>query len=465
MLFSDTANLKLKVAFELYSECYCETLPLELDSISFSEAFERKTQKLLNFQKKGYFYAINTVSKRVAILILALLITLTATTFGVKAIGKAVRDFIVETFTAHTDNVSSETTASDEETVSKVESASSEASTVTPSSNQSSNQSSENIFQNNTSNIINSVVSDFPFGELDYYKYTISSSITDYITIGDTIYMLLAFPDLIMIIDANSGEVLKKETLESSPGEINLINNDLWVSFPSLKQIRVYDKNNFTEKNRYNFEHAIHSFDVSNDYIIYASSDQHCEIYRYNILSKEEKQITFYWYNERGTEMYEREFYEPNIIINKNSGLLYIGESCVTTSKLWCLDLETFELKTYYSENDYGYCNFKRQMFLLEDSIYWGAYKFDAADVSKVKCRYEPKRYNGGGMLYANEEFVITVEGLYLRDDGTKILDFNIEHSLVNAAITESGHLMYSDNKFTYIIPRITQTNADSLPF
>lgn len=464
MLFSDTANLKLKAAFELYSECYCETLPKEFHTISFSEAFEKKMQKLLTLQKKSYFYVINTAAKRVAILILALLVTLTASTFGVKAIGKAVKDFIVETFTAHTDTVSSETTTSEEETTSNVESSSPATSAISPSSD----TSSENISQNDNSNLINSIISEFPFEELDkatYYKYMVSSSITDYISIGDTIYLLLEFPDSIMIIDANSGDVLKKEPLESTPGEINLIGDDLWVSFPKLKQIRVYNKKNFTEKNRYDFEHEIHSFDVNNDYIIYTSHDHHCDIYRYNIQSKEEKQITFYWYNKRGDKFTQRSFYEPNIIINKESGVFYIAESSVSACILWCLDIETLEVKSYYRKDDYGYFNFTRQMYLLDGNIYWGAYKFDAADVSKVKCWYEPERYNGGGMLYVNKEFVVTIEGLYLREDGTKILDFDIDESLVNAVITESGHLLYSDNKFTYIIPNISQTKTDSLPF
>lgn len=466
MLFSDTANLKLKAAFELYNDYYCETLPKEFQTISFSEVFEKKMQKLLTLQKKSYFYVINTAAKRVAILILALLVTLTASTFGVKAIGKAVKNFIVETFITHSDTVSSsDATTSEDETTSNVESSSPEVSAVTPSSNPSSEISSENITQTITGNLISSIVSDLPPEDSGYYKYNISSSITDYIAIGDTIYMLLKFPDSIMIIDANSGEVLKNESLESTPGEINLIGDDLWVSFPKLKQIRVYDKKNFAEKNRHDFGHEIHSFDVNNDYIIYTSNDHHCDIYRYNILSKEEKQITFYWYNKRGNKFTERNFYEPNIIINKESGVFYIAESSVSACILWCLDIETLEVKNYYRKDDYGYFNFTRQMYLLDGNIYWGAYKFDAADVSKVKCWYEPERYNGGGMLYVNKELVVTIEGLYLREDGTKILDFDIDESLVNAVITESGHLLYSDNKFTYIIPNISQTKTDSLPF
>ena len=110
MLFSNTVDQKLKAAFELYSENFCNTLPSEkeLKSVTFSSDFEEKMQKLLKKQKKPYYYMINTIGKKIAIIILALLITLTATTFSVKALREAVLEFIrelnftTETFDTHT---------------------------------------------------------------------------------------------------------------------------------------------------------------------------------------------------------------------------------------------------------------------------------------------------------------------------------------------------------------------------
>ena len=100
MFYSAKGDEILKAAFEMYNEQLCESLPndSELDAIPFSQKLEEKMQKLLTIQKKAYYYMINTVGKRVAIIALALLITLTATTFGVKAIRETVIDFITETF-------------------------------------------------------------------------------------------------------------------------------------------------------------------------------------------------------------------------------------------------------------------------------------------------------------------------------------------------------------------------------
>ena len=100
MFISNERDNKLKAAFELYNQRMIESLPTdeELLKISFSETFERKMKKLLSRQKKTYYKLINTVGKRVAIIVLTLIISLTATTFSVKALREAVIEFITETY-------------------------------------------------------------------------------------------------------------------------------------------------------------------------------------------------------------------------------------------------------------------------------------------------------------------------------------------------------------------------------
>lgn len=100
MFLSKDIDEKLIKAFEIYNKKLSETLPTdeELKDITFSDGFEKKMQKMIMVQKKSYFYLINTVGKRVAIIVLAIIISLTATTFGVKAIRETVIEFITETF-------------------------------------------------------------------------------------------------------------------------------------------------------------------------------------------------------------------------------------------------------------------------------------------------------------------------------------------------------------------------------
>lgn len=105
MFLSKEIDEKLIMAFELYNQKLCESLPddEELKDITFSEEFENKMQKLIRAQKKSYYYMINTVGKRVAIIVLAIIISLTATTFSVKALREVVLDFITQIFDTHTE--------------------------------------------------------------------------------------------------------------------------------------------------------------------------------------------------------------------------------------------------------------------------------------------------------------------------------------------------------------------------
>ncbi|MBQ8202734.1 MAG: DUF4367 domain-containing protein [Clostridia bacterium] len=116
MFLSKEIDEKLIEAFEIYNQNLCKSLPSdeELRDIMFSEAFEKKMEKLIRAQKKSYYYLINTVGKRVAIIVLAIMISLTATTFSVKAIRESVIEFIAETFEKFT-TVSVENDESDTE--------------------------------------------------------------------------------------------------------------------------------------------------------------------------------------------------------------------------------------------------------------------------------------------------------------------------------------------------------------
>ncbi|MBR3918359.1 MAG: DUF4367 domain-containing protein [Clostridia bacterium] len=100
MTFTQKEKAIIYEALDLYCIEFCKTLPTneELSHITFSEEFERKMQKLIDRQKKFYYYWFNTVGKRVAAIILVLLLSLTTITFSVKALREPVIRFIVETY-------------------------------------------------------------------------------------------------------------------------------------------------------------------------------------------------------------------------------------------------------------------------------------------------------------------------------------------------------------------------------
>ncbi len=77
-------------------------IPSDEDSIdfTFSERFNKKMDKLIKAQRKSYYFLINTVAKRVAVIFVAILTLFTAS-MSVKAIREPVIEFFIEIFGTH----------------------------------------------------------------------------------------------------------------------------------------------------------------------------------------------------------------------------------------------------------------------------------------------------------------------------------------------------------------------------
>lgn len=90
----------------LYDIQTAESLHLEEQTknteISFSENFEKQMNKLIHRREKPYYVLINTATKRVAVIILAVIITTVSATIGIAAIYQPFADFIMEIFDDHT---------------------------------------------------------------------------------------------------------------------------------------------------------------------------------------------------------------------------------------------------------------------------------------------------------------------------------------------------------------------------
>lgn len=87
-------------ALRLYSEELCTELPAteECTDISFSPDFQRRMEKLIKDRQKFYYYWFNTVGKRIASIVLIVVIGLLTVTFSVKALREPFLKFIVEIF-------------------------------------------------------------------------------------------------------------------------------------------------------------------------------------------------------------------------------------------------------------------------------------------------------------------------------------------------------------------------------
>ncbi len=97
---NESFNSKLTEALTLYQDELLTTLPAddELEDHVFSAKFEKKMKKLFKAQRKPYYNMTNTISKRVAIIIITTLIALSTMVMSTKAMRDPLVHFIVETY-------------------------------------------------------------------------------------------------------------------------------------------------------------------------------------------------------------------------------------------------------------------------------------------------------------------------------------------------------------------------------
>ena len=95
---------KLREAFELFVREQNARLPgdEELAWVTFSHEFETMMETMIRRQKRGYYLLFGTVARRVATVVIALILSATVVTFSVEALREPVVRFFTEVFETFT---------------------------------------------------------------------------------------------------------------------------------------------------------------------------------------------------------------------------------------------------------------------------------------------------------------------------------------------------------------------------
>ncbi len=318
-------------------------------------------------------------------------------------------------------------------------------STVVP-PNDNSSQKDQTTSEETVSNPNKTVISSSVY--VYNYNSNVNAQIQDWFVQGDNVHMLLNNTIdrtySYVIFDSNIGSITFEKDTRMKSGEMNCFGNEIWISYPELKGIVIYDKETFVEKETIHLDTEVYSFDIYNDYLIYSDCGQSVRVYRYNL--KNGKKMTFSYLE------YQNSFYKPDVLVNDEYGLVYISESSVGGSELFCYDIETMSLKQKYSPplgsiEDYGYPNGQRKSFLNDGFLYWGAFKIDPLNITNIVSSYgknldATKEYDG--MIQVTDRYVVMESGIYDKVTCKQVLLWLGTNQTPRYAsmITESGNII-----------------------
>ena len=256
--------------------------------------------------------------------------------------------------------------------------------------------------------------------------YQLDGDVVNWMIENDLLYVITSGNNRLVVINEKTMMAVANIPLAGSPAEINLVGDEIYISLPDLCRIDIFSKSTFDKISSLYFEHEISSFCIDGNYIYYSSHDQHCEAYKKDLTTNELTRIL----PDRGWT-----FYQPKLYLNKQDNILYIGETGTTGSTLFYYDATTLQIKSLFRKNNYGMMNHTKDIFHVEDDIFWGNYRLSDTNANQIIGRYGEVDY--GSVNFASKELVSTFEGVFLTDTYECIINyfdaqFDFEYVLVS---------------------------------
>lgn len=318
---------------------------------------------------------------------------------------------------------SSDNTTTSEPEVSKGTENTNNSSVQTPSSNNSSNNSSQKTSSssssssnvgNSSSNISSSVEkeieqklpvvsggdtsddTDLVLG-VDYGAYLYEGFFVNSVIDKNTVYSIFKTPNSIVVFDTEKLNTVYSKSLPARPAEIQIDGDNLLISFPDLRCINVYNKKTFSQIKSISLPNIVSSFCIDGNKIYYSEDDQHCKVFCTNLATNETTQVAG-----------QRTFYYPKLLLNKEKGLLYIGESGSSGSQLYYCNTSDLSIQSSFAKNNYGLMNNERTMFFVNDNVFWGGFRFASGNATNPIGEY-----SGNSFYHADKNFAITQKGIF----------------------------------------------------
>lgn len=273
---------------------------------------------------------------------------------------------------------------------------------------------------------------DLVLGE-DYGAYLYEGTFVSLVNDNNTVYSIFKLPNIIVAYDTEKLELVYSMPLPGRAAEIQVEGNNLLISYPELKCIKVYNKKTLTQIKSISLPNVVSSFCIDGNVIYYSEDDQHCKVFRTDLSTNETKTIV-------RSDNVPVLFYFPKLLLNKEKGLLYIGDSGTTGSTLYYYNTDDLSLHSIFRKNNYGLTNQKRTMFFVNDNIFWGGFRFGADSAENIIGEY-----GGSSTHHADENFVITAKGIYETDTYQYLGDIE---SSVHMAVTNNKCLVAVYNHY-----------------
>lgn len=277
----------------------------------------------------------------------------------------------------------------------------------------------------------------------DYGAIVYQGDLVEMICDKDIVYSIFKSPNMLVAYDSNSFQIVKQITLPGSPAEIHIEGQQIQISIPNLQCINTYDKNSLEQVKSIVLPNSVISFCIDGDLVYYSGGSNGGNIYRTNILTEDTEQLPGYPYASKL-------FLNPKLLLNREKGILYIGESNSNSSSIFYY--KTSGLSCLYKSETVN--NGARTMFLANDKLYWGPMILDPVNPAGSE-EYYMSTSAKAELWHVDNDYVINADKINKRNfylGNEKLEGFG------RSVMTGSKNLVVSyvdyEGKFIFTFPK-----------
>ena len=260
-----------------------------------------------------------------------------------------------------------------------------------------------------------------------YYEIPLEGTVVD---VGNSetngTYVVTRGTNKLIRLAMYQGYVLNSVDLPAEPFAMKVYYNDLWISFPELKQIRKYCLIGLEELEIIQFEHEICSFTRYIDNQLYYTTADRVYVGTVN--------------GGAGVEIgAEYAPYQQPVVAAQHS--IAICETGYSGCRAFTYNTKSQAITAVFDNGGEGCTNQLPRAFCDDGSLFWADFQLSDGNAAQVWSRYRVDTYSA--MLFVNGSYVMTTDGLFDRPSGVQLLEFRTETSEGMAGfITEEGAML-----------------------
>jgi uncharacterized repeat protein (TIGR02543 family) len=225
---------------------------------------------------------------------------------------------------------------------------------------------------------------------------------------ANTLYAISEEGNCLLFINANTLTIDKKLSLEGSPTDIIKDNGKLYIALDSINKIVVVNTTTKTVVDTLITTSDPYRIVKDGNSLYYVEKDQWSDTYQYDLNTRKDNILPI------------ESLFNPDLAINVNNHILYIGESGSSRSDM--IYYSTTEKKvlgqTNYNNGD-GFSYPDRNTLYDGQYVYYAGYKFDPLSPTKILGSYASKN-----ILLVKQGYVCAKTAIYNKTTGQVVRNY-----------------------------------------